>query len=506
MITIEDQKKLQVEGRSVELVQRQWDYLQRGTPLLSGIFPATLENEGITKLSTKEEEESLTFFNNQNGTKNWIKFIPASGAASRMFDPFYQYWNAKKDPDFNFDSYLESTKGMAVEKLYNQLKKLPFFATVQAQISLEEFKDVSTPEGFFNAFVEVLLFDEQLQFPQLPKALIPFFNDETGQELTSFHAQLEEAIAVIDSKGPVHLHFTISKEHRDLFKIAEEQFRTLLPKEVNEFLTVEYSFQNRLTDTPYIDENNEWGRNIEGAIDFRKGGHGALLENLNLLEADCVWVKNIDNVLVGENNDSSKRWQKILAGKLLTIQEEAFEHLHALVSLKEESKLEEVASFIRQYFDSEYTIKAETKLKYQALYDYLNRPLRICGMIPNKGAKGGGPFWKTEARGKSLQIIEGVELDSSTHEHVNAIEGSTHFNPVIMVCGITDFKGEKFSLYDFRDEQRFMVSSKTLENNQIKILEWPGLWNGGMAQWNTLFIELPSDTFHPVKTVADLIR
>ena len=127
-------------------------------------------------------------------------------------------------------------------------------------------------------------------------------------------------------------------------------------------------------------------------------------------------------------------------------------------------------------------------------------------MIPNKGAKGGGPFWKTEARGKSLQIIEGVELDSSTPEHVNAIEGSTHFNPVIMVCGITDFKGEKFSLYDFRDEQRFMGSSKTLENNQIKILEWPGLWNGGMAQWNTLFIELPSDTFHPVKTVADLIR
>ena len=506
MITTEDQKKLQVEGRSVELIQRQWDYLQRGTPLLSGIFPATPENEGITKLSTREEEESLTFFNNQNGTKNWIKFIPASGAASRMFDPFYQYWNAKKDPDFNFDSYFESSKGMAVEKLYNQLKKLPFFATAQAQISLEEFKDVSTPEGFFNAFVEVLLFDEQLQFPQLPKALIPFFNDETGQELTSFHTQLEEAIAVIDSKGPVHLHFTISKEHRNLFKIAEEQFRTLLPKEVDEFLTVEYSFQNRLTDTPYIDENNDWGRNIEGAIDFRKGGHGALLENLNLLEADCVWVKNIDNVLVGENNDSSKRWQKILAGKLLTIQEEAFKHIHSLVSLKEESKLEEVTSFIREHFDSEYTIKAETKLKYQALYDYLNRPLRICGMIPNKGAKGGGPFWKTEARGKSLQIIEGVELDSSTPEHVNAIEGSTHFNPVIMVCGITDFKGEKFSLYDFRDEQRFMVSSKTLENNQIKILEWPGLWNGGMAQWNTLFIELPSDTFHPVKTVADLIR
>jgi len=505
MMTTEDQKKLQIEGRSVELVQRQWDYLQRGTPLLSGISPATTDNQGITKLSLEEEEQALAFFNNQDGALRWIKFIPASGAASRMFSPFFEYRNARKNPSFMLDSYLDSEQGKALKPLYENLKKLPFYSSVQAQISMEEFPEATTPEGFFDAFVEVLLFDEGLQYPQIPKALIPFFVNEIGQELTPFYAQLQEAIEVMDKKGAVHLHFTISKEHRAMFNEAEAQFRASQTPEINEFLKVEYSFQNRLTDTPFINENNRWVRNKEGGIDFRKGGHGALLENLNLLDADCVWIKNIDNTLIGAQNDSSKRWQQILAGKLLRIQESLFKHLHYLEAQEEQSVLDPIVSFIREYFDSQYTLSTESKLDHQAVYDYLNRPIRICGMIPNKGAKGGGPFWKTEARGKTLQIIEGVELDASKTEHKEAIEGSTHFNPVMLVCGITNFKGEKFSLFDFRDEQRFMVSDKTLENYKIKILEWPGLWNGGMAQWNSLFVELPSETFHPVKTVADLI-
>jgi len=506
MITSEDQKKLQVEGRSVELVQRQWESLQRGAPFLSGITPATIHNKGISQLSLEEEEKALTFFNNQDGALNWIKFIPASGAASRMFSPFFEYWNAKKNPNFALNSYLESEQGRGLKLIYHNLKKLPFYGIVQAQISLEKFPEVSSTEGFFNAFVQTLLFDERLKFSQFPKALIPFFVDETGQELTPFYAQLIEAIEIIDKKGPVYLHFTISKEHRILFKEAEEQFRALQSTAVNEFLKVEYSFQNRLTDTPYLDKKNTWVRNEEGVISFRKGGHGALLENLNLLDADCVWIKNIDNTLIGEKNHSSKRWQQILAGKLLSIQERLFKHLNHLEVHKEKSELEAIESFIKECFDQEYIINAKDKLKFQALYDYLNRPIRVCGMIPNKGEKGGGPFWKTEPRGKSLQIIEGVELDHSIEEHLEAIEESTHFNPVMMVCGITNFKGEKFSLYDFRDEQRFMVSNKKAEDFNIKILEWPGLWNGGMAQWNTVFIELPPDTFHPVKTAADLIQ
>ncbi|MGY8922544.1 MAG: DUF4301 family protein, partial [Flavobacteriales bacterium] len=187
MIKSEDQQKLQAQGRSVELVQRQWDYLKRGTPLLSGIFPATLNNKGITKLSLKEEEKALAFFNKQDGSLKWIKFIPASGAASRMFKPFFDYFNAKKDTNFVLDFYLNSDKGKALKPLFHNLKKLPFYSTVQAKVLKEELSEVSSPEVFFESFVKVLLFDDSLQYPKRPKALIPFFNDKAGQELTPFY-------------------------------------------------------------------------------------------------------------------------------------------------------------------------------------------------------------------------------------------------------------------------------------------------------------------------------
>jgi hypothetical protein len=298
----------------------------------------------------------------------------------------------------------------------------------------------------------------------------------------------------------------VDKEHKSLFQSKEEQFRAVLSNAENEQLQIQYSFQNRLTDTPFVDQSNQWFRNPSGKIAFRKGGHGALLENLNHLDADCVWIKNIDNIQLSKDNKEGEEWLKILGGKLLSIQEELFNHLHAIDTQTSALDCDPIVHFIHQNFDTEFAFNPSDKMPHAVLFDYLNRPLRICGMIPNKGAKGGGPFWKKTARGKNLQIIEGVELDPTNKDHQEAIENSTHFNPVMMVCGITNFKGEKFSLYDFRDEQRFMVSNKTLGATSIKILEWPGLWNGGMAEWNTLFIELPSETFNPVKTVVDLIR
>ena len=194
------------------------------------------------------------------------------------------------------------------------------------------------------------------------------------------------------------------------------------------------------------------------------------------------------------------------SGKLLMIQKDLFEHLNNLEQLKKGLDLGPIIKFIKENFDPEYNYKVESKPLYEVLYDYLHRPIRICGMIPNKGATGGGPFWKNDLRGQSLQIIEGVEFDQSIEEHKNAIRSSTHFNPVIMVCGITDHKGDKYSLLDFRDEKRAMISKKIFKNKPIKILEWPGLWNGGMAEWNTIFVQLPSETFNPVKSVIDLIR
>jgi hypothetical protein len=304
----------------------------------------------------------------------------------------------------------------------------------------------------------------------------------------------------------VPLHLTIDKNHRELFDKTLRLFQEKFGLQGQNPLLVEYSHQHRLTDTPFIDEKKQWVRDDKGAIAFRKGGHGALLENLNHLDADCIWIKNIDNILLGQSNAAGEKWMKILAGKLLTIQEALFEHLDTLEQQKSNTDFRRITDFIQTHFDPDFNLKSESKMSHEVLFDYLHRPLRVCGMIPNKGAVGGGPFWKKELRGQSLQIIEGVELDSTLKEHSEAIAGSTHFNPVMMVCGITDHSGEKFSLYDFRDEKRFMVSKKTTKDQPITILEWPGLWNGGMAEWNSIFIELPPETFNPVKSVMDLLR
>ena len=501
MMFKKDYKNLISEGRSPELVQRQLEYLKNGTSPFFDISPVRL-SDGIQKLSKKEQVETQRLFKQEEDTCKWIKFIPASGVGSRMFLPFFEYWEVKESSNFSLDTYLNSEAGAALKILYINLKRLPFYGKVSARVSSNTSVNFSNKPDFFEAFTKVLLFDKTLEYFSLPKALIPFFIDEQGEELTPFEAQLLEAIEMVNKNNLITLHFTITKKHRPLFERVEKHFRQQIPARANSLLAIEYSYQNRLLDTPFVDENNVFIRDNNGNIDFRKGGHGALLENMNLLDSDYVLIKNIDNIKWGPKNSSSISWQQILAGKLLTIQKDIFRHLEHLTLEKDNTPLEPIQTFIKTHFDPHYKLNIQNKRSYQSLIDYLNRPIRVCGMILNKGAKGGGPFWKKQARGRTLQIIEGVELDKcnqqSTSEQIN------YFNPVMMVCGIKNFKGTKFSLLDYRDEQRFMVSHKTIGNVKIKVLEWPGLWNGGMAEWNTLFIELPEATFNPVKIVSDL--
>ena len=501
MISEKDYKELQSSGRSRELVQRQYEFLINGNSLLKGIRPARL-GDGIQKLSKEEEEEALQNFHTKADVKRWMKFVPASGAASRMFAPLAALQQATKQKNFDLNTYRKTPQGKETSQLLENLKRLPFFGSVHAKLLEDHNATVENEEAYFLVFIEKLL----SLFENHPKALIPFFVDEQGKEWTSFEAQLQEAINLGHKNSPVPLHLTIDKAHKDLFDQAISSFQQHKGAKGKQPFNVEYSHQHRLTDTPFIDQNKQWVRDPEGAIAFRKGGHGALLENLNHLDADCVWIKNVDNILLGHANAKGEQWMKILAGKLLHLQEALFEHLHNLEKLKEKTKLEPIETFIQSNFDPRFQLNASTKISHEVLFDYLHRPLRICGMIPASGAVGGGPFWKKAMRGESLQIIEGVELDPTDSSHAKAIQDSTHFNPVMMVCGITDHLGEKFSLYDFRDDKRFMISKKMHQNAEIDILEWPGLWNGGMAEWNTVFIELPPQTFNPVKTVVDLIR
>ena len=501
MITEKDFDSIKADGRSLELIKRQYEYLVGKKIKISGIRPAII-GDGILEMDTKEKNKALQYFNTNSEKKRWIKFVPASGVASRMFSSLQNYIQVSEQPNFDLSKYFESEEGSVIQKLKKQFKKLPFFETIFSSLSGEIDQEIMNSNLFLKKFINKILY----KYETFPKALIPFFIDKNAQEWTPFEAQLLEVTNLSDQKNLIPLHLTIDKNHRELFDKSLDSFKKKLNSTHQVSFDVQYSHQNRLTDTPFIDQKNFLVRNEHGNIEFRKGGHGSLLENINLLDADCIWIKNIDNILLGKSNKIGEEWMKILAGKLLMIQNDLFEHLNNLEQLNKGLDLSPIIKFIRKNFDPEYNYKVESKPLYQVLYDYLHRPIRICGMIPNEGATGGGPFWKNDIRGQSLQIIEGVEFDQSIEEHKNAIRSSTHFNPVIMVCGITDHKGDKYSLLDFRDEKRAMISKKIFKNKPIKILEWPGLWNGGMAEWNTIFIQLPSETFNPVKSVIDLIR
>lgn len=501
MLSTTDLQQLQTSGRSSELIQRQYEHLTAPKVPLAGIRPAKL-GDGIFQLSEEEADQALQFYNNKSDEKRWIKFVPASGAASRMFSPLHSYLEALEKNKTIPSSFWDTSKGKEVKALQTKLKTLPFFGTIFGQMKEAEGIDVKDADSYFKHFVHLML----ANYANQPKGLIPFFTDEKGQEWTPFEVQLLELIRLSQRKGVVPLHLTIDKAHRKAFDAAFKAFNQKRSRLDFTTVQVEYSHQHPLTDTPYIDKNKAWVREANGTLAFRKGGHGALLENLNQLDADCVWIKNIDNVQLGAQNAIGELWMKRLAGQLLLVQEKLFAHLIQLSEHKEKTDLAPIIAFIQKYFDPQFSLKAEGKMSHAALYDYLHRPLRVCGMIPNAGAVGGGPFWKKETRGQTLQIIEGVELDPNEATHKKALEEGTHFNPVMMVCGITDFRGKKFALHDFRDEKRYMVSEKADPRQPITILEWPGLWNGGMAFWNTLFIELPAETFHPVKSIMDLIR
>ena len=467
---------------------------------ISNIRPATL-GDGIISLNDYEKKEFLDIFNNSD-EKRWIKFVPASGAASRMFIELKAFQEEKNKKGFSFNQYLNSSKGIILKNLFKNLKKLPFFTKVREEV-IKNFKNLDENSfDFFEKFIHLVL----KNFDTYPKALIPFFIDKKGQEWTPFEAQILELISIEGEKKEISIHLTIDKTHRKLFDNTLNIFRSKKKTDLDTSFSVEYSHQNRLTDTPCITLDDQLIRDKLGHLIFRKGGHGSLLENMNHLDADFIWIKNIDNILLGESNQLSEKWMKILAGKLLSIQKSIFEYLRKLEKLKGSANLDKIVKFINENFDTEYKLKPNNKLSHEVLFDYLNRPVRICGMIPNEGSVGGGPFWKKELRGKSLQIIEGVELDNSIEEHKKAISNSTHFNPVMLICGITNYKGEKFSLHDFRDEKRSMISRKVYKNKSIKILEWPGLWNGGMAEWNSIFVEVPKETFNPVKSIIDLLR
>jgi hypothetical protein len=309
----------------------------------------------------------------------------------------------------------------------------------------------------------------------------------------------------------VRIHLTVSPEHKNSFenllKKVQKNYEALFHVKFD----VTYSVQKPSTDTISIDDKNEPFRESDGSLHFRPGGHGALLENLNDIDCDLVFIKNIDNVTHDRNKADTIAYKKAIGGLLIYYQEKIFSYLRMLEKANELSggHVKEIVNFLSEELGTTVSSKIVNKPAQAAgyLFNKLNRPIRVCGMVENAGESGGGPFWTDEADGSlSLQIVESSQVNMHDPEQVALLNSSTHFNPVDLVCGIKDYQGNKFNLMNYRDQNTGFISKKFKNGKPLKALELPGLWNGSMAHWNTIFVEVPMATFTPVKTVHDLLR
>lgn len=501
MITTHDEIQFRSKGISLSVVEKQLKQFRDGFNFLEISRPASVE-DGILKLNEEEVRQSEANWNRYVLAQNEIaKFVPASGAASRMFKSLFEFLEAPySTPQTNSEI-----------QFFREIENFAFYTSLNAILLKYLFKDIPTliKEGDFKSIVRYLLQSEGLNYGQLPKGLLAFHRYEKDIRTAIEEHLVEGALYAKQADGLVNLHFTVSGEHKELFlqllnKVVEKYEKSLHVK-----YNISFSEQKSSTDTVASDANNEPFR-VDDEILFRPGGHGALIENLNEMSGKVIFIKNIDNVVPDHLKPVTQVYKKVIAGVLVDLQEQAFEYLRLLDSGQySHEKVLEILQFVQKKL---YCKNPEAKdLDDSELVIYLkhklNRPMRVCGMVKNVGEPGGGPFFAYNSDGTiSLQILESSQIDMENAEYVKMFKEGTHFNPVDLVCGTYDYNGEKFDLLKYVDSETGFISLKSKNGRDLKALELPGLWNGAMSDWNTIFVEVPLETFNPVKTVNDLLR
>lgn len=501
----EDQIRLSEKGIDPRKAMRQIETFKEGIPFIH-LSRAAVTGDGIVRLTIEEQEGFRSHYNQNKGKIRTLKFTPASGAASRMFKALFTFINEFNPDQTSFEGYINRPDQKDVKVFYEGLERFPFYEEISSRIS----GDGMTEGQKFMAFVSEMLTEKGMNYGFYPKGLLPFHR-YANSTATPFAEHLKEGAAYAQSGNLSYLHFTISPQHRELFRETERQVADPIRRETGCDFDITYSYQKEATDTLAVTPDNEPFRNDEGQLLFRPGGHGALLENLNEQDADLLFIKNIDNVVTENTLHEIATWKEILAGYLLKIQAKAFSFSRMLVDgTVDHDLLKRVESFLQAELNVCFpTAFPGYSLEEQiaVLQDKLDRPIRVCGMVRNAGDPGGGPFWITDAMGnESLQIVESAQVDLADEDQQQIFEKATHFNPVDLVCGVRDAFGQKFDLMNFVNSKQGFITAKTYEGRELKALELPGLWNGGMAYWNTVFIEVPAETFNPVKTVNDLLK
>jgi hypothetical protein len=505
MISENELKALAERGISAEKVQDQIATFKKGIPFVN-LKGAAVVGNGILKFTEESAKDPVDTFENAKNDLDLLKFVPASGAASRMFKALFNFLDVYDFTSESLEEYIERTNDSAIERFSNGLSDFPFYEIVTSRITD---KPSSKGEEVF-LFVKELLGKEALNYGFYPKGLLPFHNYGSHVE-TPFEEHLKEGASYAKAKNKAKLHFTISEQHTEMFADEFKKANGRVSANTHTEFHVGYSNQKPSTDTIAVNMDDTPFRDADGSLLFRPGGHGALIENLNEQDADIVFIKNIDNVVVPEQADDVTYSKKMLAGVLLNVQKKAFAYAKALESDEiSEGLLDEITEFAMNELNVRFSsnfVDATSSEKKNILKEKINRPIRVCGMVKNEGEPGGGPFWITDSNGSiSLQIIESAQIDKSDEDQMDILKNSTHFNPVDLVCGIRNHKGEKYDLIDFVDHKQGFITEKTKDGKALKALELPGLWNGAMAFWNTIFVEVALETFNPVKTVNDLLK
>ncbi|MDO5972199.1 DUF4301 family protein [Flavivirga aquimarina] len=505
-----DIQQIQNKGITVDQVGSQVARIKNGMSYSNLVAAATI-GRGIECYSKSEKKDFIELYESKQDHLSTLKFVPASGAATRMFKFLFQFLKNFNPSKESIENYAERNNDTLIKTFVSNLGNFPFYHQVISKAKQEHsnFDDLSESEKYLE-IVKTILDENGLNYSFLPKGLLPFHKYE-DTVITAFQEHLFESTLYASSNKKANLHFTVSEKHHNYFTDELDKIKGTLEEETNASFNVSFSYQKEATETVALTTDGEIFRNEDDSILFRPAGHGALLENLNDLNNDIIFIKNVDNIVVSNKNVEVSEYKKLLAGILVKAQEQVYSFLHKLedeVVLEEE--LLEITLFLSGKINvaisedfEDFTL--EEKRTY--LRKKLNRPIRVCGMVKNEGEPGGGPFWVKDDSGDiSLQIVEFAQINIEDQEQQDIVKNATHFNPTDLVCGVKNYKGEKFNLKEFVDPEAAFITMKTQNGIDIKALELPGLWNGSMAYWNSIFVEVPLETFNPVKTVNDLLK
>ena len=497
--TQEDLLQLQQLGLGTEQVQHQIDNFKEGFPKSHLDAAATPDNGGIICLDDKEIARYEKLYRTLGRDKKILKFIPASGAATRMFKDLYSfaatYFGVAKNFDKEFPEVKEFLENIHSFAFFNDLKA----CMLRSELDIEEYLH----RGDYSTVINFLLKEQYLGYGSLPKALLKFHRYGEVQRTPLEEHIVEGALYAKNSDNTVNLHFTISPEHQKAFRRKLAEVKHYYESTFGIRLKVTFSEQKHYTDIIAVDEQNQPIRDEEGKLVFRPGGHGALIENLNEQRADIIYIKNIDNVVPDWMKHTTVIYKQVLAGMLLELREKVFDALRTLDAQPDQKTLDRLTGFAK----NDLHIMVPEGCDAPTLHRLLNRPIRICGMVKNLGEPGGGPFYTIDTMGnRSLQIVESAQVNHREPSQEEIFQASTHFNPVDLVCSTKNYRGRYFDLRQFVDPKTGFISKKSKGAQTLKSQELPGLWNGAMAHWITLFVEVPVATFNPVKTVNDLLR